>query len=141
MAGNHLGVSAAILAGGLGTRLRPAVADRPKVLAPVSGRPFVCYLLDLLHRHSIREVALLTGHRAAQVRATLGDFYRGMQMRYSVESEPLGTAGAVRLALPLLTASRVLLLNGDSFCDVDLTDFSRHHGEIAAGVSLALCEV
>jgi NDP-sugar pyrophosphorylase family protein len=133
--------SAAILAGGLGTRLRPAVADRPKVLAPVGGRPFVCYLLDLLHRHSVREVVLLTGHNAAQVRAALGDSYRGMRLRYSTESAALGTAGAVRLALPLLPAPRVLLLNGDSYCDVNLAAFARRHDEVAAGVSLALCEV
>jgi NDP-sugar pyrophosphorylase family protein len=134
-------VSVAILAGGLGTRLRRAVADRPKVLAPVAGRPFLCYLLDLLSRWAIREVVLLTGHRAAQVQAALGEAYEGMRLVYSVEDTPLGTAGALRLALPLLPAANVLLLNGDSFCEFDLASLCRHHDEKGAGASLALCEV
>ena len=134
----NLGV--AILAGGLGTRLRPAVADRPKVLAPVAGRPFLCYLLDQLSRCSVREVVLLTGHRAGQVRAALGEVYKGMRLVYSVEERPLGTGGALRLALPCLTASRVLLLNGDSYCDVDLQAFHLHHETRGADVSMALCE-
>src|SRR5262245_10061264 len=92
-------LSVAILAGGLGTRLRPVVADRPKVLAPVAGRPFLCYLLDLLRDHSIREVVLLTGHGAGQVHDALGERYRGMRLLHAREERPLGTAGAVRRAL------------------------------------------
>ncbi len=132
--------SVAILAGGLGTRLRPAVADRPKVLAPVAGRPFICRLLDQLRAFSIREVVLLAGHRAGEVRAALGEHYQGMRLRYSVEAQPLGTAGAVRLALPLLPAGELLLLNGDSFCAIDLGAFGRQHEARSAQASLALCE-
>jgi NDP-sugar pyrophosphorylase family protein len=133
--------SVAILAGGLGTRLRPALADRPKVLAPVAGRPFLCYLLDQLSRFAVREVVLLTGHRAGEVRAALGDRYRAMRLLYSTEETPLGTAGAVRLALPLLPAPEVLLLNGDSFGEIDLDAFARQHAALAAQASLALCQV
>jgi NDP-sugar pyrophosphorylase family protein len=136
---NDLGV--AILAGGLGTRLRQAVADRPKVLAPVAGRPFLCYLLDQLIRWAIDEVVLLVGHRAGQVRAALGESYQGIRLVYSVESTPLGTAGAVRLALPHFRAGHLLLLNGDSFCDFDLPSLCQMHDERAAGATLALCEV
>jgi NDP-sugar pyrophosphorylase family protein len=134
-------LSVAVLAGGLGTRLQPAVADRPKVLAPVAGRPFLCHLLDRLHRHAVRRVVLLAGHRAEQVRAALGESYRAVRLVYSVEDRPLGTAGAVRLALPLLSAAHVLLLNGDSYSEADLDAFYREHEFRGAGTSLVLCRV
>ncbi|HEY3789059.1 MAG TPA: nucleotidyltransferase family protein [Urbifossiella sp.] len=125
------GISAAILAGGLGTRLRAVVADRPKVLAPVAGRPYLAYLLDQLVGAGIRETTLLVGYAADQVQATFGEHYRGMTLQYSVECEPLGTGGAIRMALPLLREKTILLLNGDSYCDVDvnaLVEFHNHHG-------------
>ena len=89
-------ITAAILAGGLGTRLRPALDDRPKVLAPVSGRPFLTYLLDMLQAASVRRVVLLTGYKGEQVEAALGGYYQGMTLVYSAESSPLGTGGALR---------------------------------------------
>lgn len=116
------GVTAAILAGGLGTRLRPAVADRPKVLATVAGRPFLAQLLDQLAAGGVTEVVLLVGYGAEQVRETFDGQFNGLRLHYSTESSPLGTGGAVRHALPHLTGGRVLLLNGDSFCDFDLRD-------------------
>ncbi len=88
------GVTAAILAGGLGTRLRSAVADRPKVLAPVAGRPFLAYLLDSLAADGVRKTVLLTGFRGAQVRAALGNRFGEMNLVYSEEPSPLGTGGA-----------------------------------------------
>jgi NDP-sugar pyrophosphorylase family protein len=133
-------LSAAILCGGLGTRLRPVVADRPKPLALVRGRPFLTYLLDRLDAAGVREVVLLTGHRAGQVRAALGDRYAGLRLRYSEEPAPLGTAGAVRLALPLLRGPAVLLLNGDSYCRVHLAAFHAAHRRRAADVSLVLAQ-
>lgn len=135
------GVSAAILAGGLGTRLRSVVADRPKVLAPVAGRPYLAHLLDQLADAGIRETTLLVGFAADQVQNAFGDTFAGMRLSYSVESKPLGTGGAVRLALPQLREKTILLLNGDSYCDVDipaLLAFHRSHGGIA---TLTLTEV
>jgi D-glycero-alpha-D-manno-heptose 1-phosphate guanylyltransferase len=131
-------LTAAILAGGLGTRLRSAVADRPKVLAPVAGRPFLMHLLDQLANAGIRRVVLLTGHRAEQVRAELGEVYEGMRLDHVAERLPLGTAGAVRNALPWLKENRILLLNGDSFCDIDIARFYDRHCRVKAGASLAL---
>lgn len=141
MARNDLGVSAAILAGGLGTRLRSVVGDRPKVLASVHGRPYLTFLLDQLAHASVEEVVLLTGFQADQVRGTLGDRYAGMRLVYSEEPFPLGTAGAVRWALPSLTGPTVLLLNGDSYCDVDLAAFRDFHARQDAHVSLVLARV
>ena len=120
-------VSVAILAGGKGTRLRSVVADRPKVLAPVCGRPFVAYLLDQLAAAGVRQTVLLTCHAADQVNATLGFLHAGMRLAYSVETSALGTAGALRRALRLLPHDTVLLLNGDSYCDADLDALVRFH--------------
>src|SRR5207247_7582618 len=91
-------VTAAILAGGMGMRLRAVVADRPKVLAPVHGRPYLTHLLDQLAAAGSREVVLLTGYGAEQVFETLGESYRGMRLIHSPEARPLGTGGALRNA-------------------------------------------
>src|SRR4051794_33917470 len=93
MAAGLENVTAAVLAGGLGTRLRPVLPDRPKVLAEVAGRPFLAYLLDQLASAGAREVVLCTGYLAEQVRAALGESYAGMGLSYSREPSGLGTAG------------------------------------------------
>src|SRR5262245_39674064 len=134
-------VSAAILAGGLGTRLRPVVADRPKVLTDVAERPFVTYLLDQLATAGLREVVLLTGYRGEQVYEALGETYRGMRLRYSQEESPRGTGGALRAGLDYLDTTTVLLVNGDSFCDLEMAEFWRFHAGCRAEVSLALARV
>jgi len=132
---------AVILAGGLGTRLRPVVADRPKVLAPVLQRPFVTYLLDQLAAAGLRRVVFLTGYRAEQIEQELGGSHAGMKLLYSREKKPLGTAGALRAALPYLTTRNILLLNGDSYCHVDLTAFADFHSQQRADLSLVITAV
>lgn len=117
--------TAMVLAGGLGTRLRPVLADRPKCLAPVLGEPFVGRLLDQLVRAGCRRTILCTGHLGEQVERELGTSHDGMELVYSREAEPLGTAGALANALPLVATDddAVLVLNGDSYVDVDLAAF------------------
>jgi NDP-sugar pyrophosphorylase family protein len=133
--------SAAILAGGFGTRLRSLVSDRPKVMAEIAGRPFLYYLLDQLADGRVTDVILCTGHRSEQIQAALGASYRSLRITYSRESAPLGTAGALRHALPLLTSESLLVLNGDSICEIDLEDLYAQH--LAAGTdgTLALTRV
>ena len=133
--------TAVILAGGLGTRLREVVADRPKVLAEVNGRPFLACLLDRLVDAGILKVVLCTGYMAELVRETCGNSYRGTELLYSREESPLGTGGALRLALPLIDSDPVLVMNGDSFCDADLVLFARQHLSAAAQASLILVQV
>jgi NDP-sugar pyrophosphorylase family protein len=133
--------SALILAGGLGTRLRSVVADRPKVLAEVAGRPFLAHLLDKVARSGVREVVLCTGYLADQVEATFGARYSGLEIRYSREVVQLGTGGALRLALSHTHAQMLLVLNGDSYCTVDLEAFSAWHAERNLTASLALTRV
>jgi NDP-sugar pyrophosphorylase family protein len=134
-------VTAAILAGGLGTRLRSVLADRPKVLAPVGGKPFLTRVLDQLAAASFREGVLLTGYRADQVRDTLGESFADMRLIYAHEPLSLGTAGALRRALPMLTQQRVLLLNGDSYCGVGIETFREWHSRQSAGASLVMVRV
>jgi len=135
------GVTAAILAGGLGTRLRPALADCPKVLAPVGGRPFLFRLLDVLAQAGIERTILLTGHLADQVEEAAGELYGNMALAYSRELEPLGTGGALRLAVPLLDTPTILLVNGDSYCRVNLRSFADFHRRRRASLSMVLARV
>lgn len=134
-------VTAAVLAGGPGTRLRPVVADRPKVLADVGGKPFLAYLLDQLLIAGIRRVVLCTGYLGEKVQAAFGASYLGLRILYSREASPLGTAGALRLALPLFESDSVLVLNGDSFCEANLKAFWQEHCARQADATLLLTRV
>jgi D-glycero-alpha-D-manno-heptose 1-phosphate guanylyltransferase len=115
----------------------------------VLGKPFLAHLLDQLAKAGLERVVLLTGFRGEQVREAFGDRYGTLALDYSVETEPLGTAGALRLALPKLfpAAARkyatqsVLVLNGDSYCDADLRGFRAFHGKSRADGSLVLAQV
>jgi D-glycero-alpha-D-manno-heptose 1-phosphate guanylyltransferase len=134
-------VTAVVLAGGLGTRLRPVVSDQPKVLAAVGGRPFLAYVLDQLTAAGVRKVVVCAGYLGDQLEAAFHASYRGASLSYSREPSPLGTAGALRLALPLLRSDPVLVMNGDSFCDADLKEFVGWHQVRGARASLLLTEV
>ena len=134
-------VTTAILAGGLGTRLRSVVADRPKVLAEVNGRPFLTYLLDQLVIAGIRDVILCTGFLGNQIKSVFGQSYGSVSLSYSQESIPLGTAGALRLALPLFRSNPVLVMNGDSFCDTDWKSFYAWHRRRRANATLLLTRI
>jgi NDP-sugar pyrophosphorylase family protein len=134
-------IPVAILAGGLGTRLRPALSDRPKALAEVGGRPFVTYLLDQVLYYGFRTVVLCTGYMGEQIADRLGDRYGELRLLHSMESTPLGTGGSLRLALPLLRSDVVLVMNGDSFCDVHLREFLKQHAERRSLGSIVLAEV
>lgn len=111
----HAADEAIVLVGGLGTRLRSVVADLPKPLAPVAGRPFLAHLLDQMAAGGLRRVILATGYRAEQVEQSIGSRWAGMDIVYSREQEPLGTGGAIRLAARQLQGTGVHLANGDTF--------------------------
>lgn len=129
------------MAGGLGTRLRAVVDDRPKVLAGVNGRPFLSYILDQIDAAGMKRVVLCVGYLGEQVKQQFGNYYGNVELAYSQETELLGTAGALRLALPLLETEIACVMNGDSYCDFDLVDFWAWHEQKCASVSLALVAV
>jgi NDP-sugar pyrophosphorylase family protein len=120
-------LAAAILAGGLGTRLRAILPAQPKVMADVGGRPFVTQLLAQLRVAGFRRAVLCIGHLGDQIRNRLGEQWEGVTLDYSSEPAPLGTAGALRLAAERFDADPVLVVNGDSYCDADLARFRSDH--------------
>lgn len=130
---------AVILAGGLGTRLRSVVADRPKVLAPIGDRPFLDYQFNWLASFGVRRVVMAIGHLAGQVQTYVQSRgFPGLQVITSVESKPLGTGGAIRSVLPYIESETALVINGDSFTDADLGSFQTFHTSVSARLSLLL---
>jgi NDP-sugar pyrophosphorylase family protein len=123
-----------ILAGGLGTRLRGVISDRPKGLAPINDRPFLEIQIALLRDQGARRFVLCVGHRADQIRACLGDGSRlGVCIDYAVEPEVLlGTGGALRLAHRFFQPC-ALVLNGDTYLATDYNRLLDHHAEERAG--------
>ncbi len=134
-------ITAVILAGGAGTRLRSVVADRPKVLAELGGKPFIAYLLDRLVAQGFQKTVLCTGYMGEQVQAALGDEYQGMTLLYSREAQPLGTGGAIVQALPLVTSETVLILNGDSYCETDLPASLAWHQDRGASATVVMAHI
>lgn len=111
---------AIILAGGLGTRLRPAVKDIPKPMADVLGKPFLHYLIIYLKRQGITQVVLAVGYKFEVIQNYFGQKYEGVNIQYAVEEERLGTGGAIKFALEKITGNNCFVLNGDTFFEVQL---------------------
>lgn len=133
---------ALILAGGLGARLRPVYNRGPKCLAPVGGRPFLEYLLRWIQSAGVQDLILCVGHKRAQIRNWLRDGSRwGLSVRYCVERELRGTAGALRLAARMTEAPDCLALNGDSMLEVNLQEMWRFHRSQQALATIALARV
>lgn len=132
--------TALILAGGLGTRLRPVVNDLPKPLAPVNGKPFLHYILHTLANQQIERCVLSVGYKAELIHQTFGNNYAGMIIDYVIEQEPLGTGGALRLAAQHIH-NDFFLLNGDTLAELSLTDLARFHQQHQADITLSLVSV
>ena len=112
--------TAIILAGGLGTRLRSVVAQLPKALAPINGTPFLELQLINLARKGITKFILSLGYKAELIRCYFGDSFRGIPIIYAIESAPLGTGGAVRLAMEYVDDDFVFVCNGDTWLEFDM---------------------
>ena len=134
-------MEAIVLAGGLGTRLRGVVDDVPKPMAPVQGRPFLAFVLDQLVEGGFRTAVLATGYRHEAIRSHFGEAYRGLALAYSVEKEPLGTGGAIRMACDHVKARDVFVLNGDTYLELDYRAMMDAHVRAGAQLSLAVCQV
>ena len=127
-----------ILAGGKGSRLKAIVNDRPKPMANINGRPFLDYLLEYLWQQNIRRVILSVGYKHQLIKEFFGNRYRTMQIVYSIEENPLGTGGAIRLAFNSVKDDFVLIMNGDTFFKVDLLLLKKYHISKEADVTIAL---
>lgn len=125
-----------ILCGGAGLRLRAITGDGPKSLARVGGRPFLEMLLRQLHRAGFDRAILAVGYGADAVRSHFGCSFDGMTIQYSQEASPLGTGGALSNALCHAKTGPCLVLNGDSYTDVDLRMFVTSYLQSDADVSV-----
>ena len=129
-------MDAIILAGGLGKRLRDIVSDVPKPLAPIQGKPFLDILLAQLDNR-VERVILAIGYQSEKIK----EYYRNASLIFSEEEVPLGTGGALKQALQLAHSSLVLVMNGDSYFDVDLESMLAFHLASQAHLTLACREV
>jgi D-glycero-alpha-D-manno-heptose 1-phosphate guanylyltransferase len=130
---------AVILAGGMGTRLHPITHDRiPKVLAEVSGKPFIHWLLRYLKNQGINKVIIAVHHLADQVQTFVGDNFNGMEISYSLETIPMGTGGASRIAIEHSGFSLIWLLNGDTWFPVNLKSMWSWHQKSGNQITIAV---
>jgi len=129
---------AVVLCGGAGTRLRSVTGAAPKSMATVAGRPFLELLLTQLSRSGFRRVVMAVGYQKEVIREHFGPVFLGLQLVYSEESTPLGTGGALGLAAPLLETDLALVMNGDSYTDVDLGQFVTAHTASGSEITLAV---
>ncbi|MCH7850073.1 MAG: NTP transferase domain-containing protein [Nanoarchaeota archaeon] len=117
-----------ILAGGLGTRLRKVVSDRPKPMASIAGRPFLEHQINSLKKQGLEDIILGVGHMADDIKSHFGECIRhGVKITYSEEDAPLGTAGAIRLARGYLGDEPFFVLNGDTFSTLNLSRLLEFH--------------
>lgn len=130
-----------ILAGGKGTRMRPLTLHTPKPVMPLVGQPFLNYQLDLLKRAGIKDVILSLSYQPHKIEDIFGDgSHHGVRIRYLVEPQPLGTAGAYRNAADIID-SPTIVFNGDVLTDIDLNDVLAFHKERDAKATIVLTPV
>ncbi len=127
-----------ILAGGLGTRLQSVVNDVPKVLADINGKPFLDYLLEEVTRQEISDIILSVGYKHELIQSFCKQYHPGLNIKYAIEEEPLGTGGGIALALKLTTSSPVLIINGDTFFKINYFEFYDLHQKNNSSFSIAL---
>lgn len=127
-----------ILCGGLGTRLRPRVNDRPKPMADIRRKPFVEILIDQFKDAGFRRFVLCTGYMSEVVKSHFSNYAGDAEIIISEEPNPLGTAGAIRHARDLIQSDPFLVSNGDSYCSVHLESFCAFHARRAAEMSMVV---
>lgn len=132
---------AIILAGGFGTRLKGVTGDVPKPLAPVGGRPFLEYLLEHIVQSGIGKVIMAVGYKFESIMDHFGEKYNDIDIAYSVESEPLGTGGAILQAVGSVTEESCLVVNGDTFFPFDMKLFQKASEDGDFRITVALKEM
>jgi NDP-sugar pyrophosphorylase family protein len=134
-----LAISAVVMAGGFGTRLRPLTADTPKPLLPIDGRPIMARLVEELRLAGIRQVTVTTHHQSEKIQGYFGDGSAfGMDLSYVTEDEPLGTAGA--LSLLQQRQDPLLVVNGDILTNVNFRSMLQFHRAHAADLTVGVRE-
>ena len=129
---------AIILAGGLGTRLRSAVPDLPKCMAPVAGKPFLHYVIQHLQQEGIERFIFSLGYMSEPIIEYIQQEHPDIESVFSIEEEPLGTGGAIRLACSKVIGDNVLAMNGDTMFSISLQPLSEFHEQHGADCTLSL---
>lgn len=132
---------AIILAGGLGTRIRNVIKDVPKPMAEINGKPFLEYLLKYIVNQGILKIVLSVGYKFEVIKEYFGSSFMGVELLYSVESEPLGTGGALKQAMKFVNDGNVFILNGDTIFKIDLRKFEEFHFNKESNLSVALKKI
>ena len=127
-----------LLAGGKGTRLQSVVADVPKPMAPVAGKPFLTYLFQYLFKHGIGKAVLSVGYKHESITNAFGNQFKDISLVYVIEKEPFGTGGGIKMALQSCESEHVFIINGDTFFDVSLMDLYNQHIENGADLTIAV---
>lgn len=132
---------AIVLAGGLGTRLRPVFHNGPKPMAPIGGRPFLEILLNSFSKKRFSRVILSLGYKANTIVDHFGKNFNGLDLIYAIEDQALGTGGAIRLAMSKCNSNQVYIFNGDTYLDLEIDDieheWNTHHTPIIVGRKVA----
>jgi mannose-1-phosphate guanylyltransferase/phosphomannomutase len=135
-------MKAVVMAGGEGSRLRPLTLHRPKPLVPVVNKPVMQHIIELLARHGIRDIVVTLHYLAEEIEEYFGNGSEfGVNIEYTVEDTPLGTAGSVKKGQHLLGDDTFLILSGDALTDVDLTALVKYHKERRSMATLCLTRV
>lgn len=129
---------AIILAGGLGTRLRSAVPELPKCMAPVNGKPFIAYVIEYLQQQGIKKFILSLGYKHEIITEYISNQLAIDDCQFSIEEEPLGTGGAIKLACSKATEQNVIVTNGDTLFKVNISSLSSFHINNQADCTLSL---
>lgn len=132
---------AIILAGGKGTRLQSVVSDVPKPMAPIKEKPFLFYLISFLKSQGIKRIVISVGYKATAITEFFGGNFQGISIIYAMEESPLGTGGAIRLAMDYVKTTDVIVVNGDTFFDVPLQKLIYYHTIRNSDYTIALHEV
>ena len=120
-------MEAIILAGGFGKRLQKIVGAIPKPMAPVNNRPFLDYLLDYLIINKVKSVIFSVYYKYNLIKKHYGNSYKGITISYSIDNAELGTGGAINAALLMACDDHVLVINGDTYFDVNLKNLFKEH--------------
>ena len=134
-------MEAIILAGGLGTRLRSVVADVPKCMAPINNIPFISFIITYLQNEGVEKFIFSLGYKSEIVINFLDEKFTPLNKKYSIETEPLGTGGAIKKACEHATDNEVIVVNADTIFNVNLSTLLYFHKENKASCTLALKEL
>lgn len=134
-------MEAVILAGGMGTRLQSVINQIPKPMADINGKPFLEYLLKRLINKGVTDFVFSVGYKYQIIQEYFGDSYQGCKIKYAIEEVPLGTGGGIIKSLQFCSQNDVLVLNGDTFFDIDFSGLYKSYSDQKSAITIALRKV